>query len=70
MASVQPESTGIGVVGFSEVVLAYSMADVQDDVHQELMWDLRALAAVGQITDEWVAQTGVPVPLQKSSQGA
>lgn len=26
-------------------VLAHSMADVQDDVRQELMWDLRALAA-------------------------
>ncbi|WP_262402191.1 hypothetical protein [Actinomadura sp. CNU-125] len=40
-------------------VLAHSMADVQDDVHQELMWDLRALAAVGQVTDERVAQAGV-----------
>jgi hypothetical protein len=37
------------------------MADVQDDVHQELMWDLRALAAVGLITDERVAQAGVPL---------
>ncbi|MFB4278460.1 hypothetical protein ACBJ59_24435 [Nonomuraea sp. MTCD27] len=42
-------------------VLAHSMADVQDDVNQELMWDLRALAAVGQITDERVAQAGVPL---------
>ncbi|TMR95333.1 hypothetical protein [Nonomuraea basaltis] len=42
-------------------VLAHSMADVQDDVHQELMWDLRALAAVGLITDERVAQAGVPL---------
>jgi hypothetical protein len=30
-------------------------------VHQELMWDLRALAAVGLITDERVAQAGVPL---------
>jgi hypothetical protein len=37
------------------------MADVQDDVHQELVWDLRALAAVDLITDERVAQAGVPL---------
>ncbi|MEU8057688.1 hypothetical protein [Microbispora bryophytorum] len=42
-------------------VLAHSMADVQDDVDQELMWDLRALAAVDLVTDERVAQAGVPL---------
>ncbi|WP_440104111.1 hypothetical protein [Streptosporangium sp. H16] len=42
-------------------VLAHSMADVQDDVHQELMWDLRALAAADLVTDEQVAQAGVPL---------
>jgi hypothetical protein len=42
-------------------VLAHSMADVQDDVRQELMWDLRALAAADQVTDERVAQAGVPL---------
>ncbi|GIH80552.1 tetratricopeptide repeat protein [Planobispora longispora] len=42
-------------------VLAHSMADVQDDVHQELMWDLRALAAAGLVTDERVAEAGVPL---------
>ena len=40
-------------------VLAHSMADVQDDVDQELMWDLRALAAAGLVTDERMAQAGV-----------
>ncbi|GAA3805828.1 hypothetical protein GCM10022226_27410 [Sphaerisporangium flaviroseum] len=40
-------------------VLAHSMADVQDDVRQELMWDLRALAAADLVTDERVAQAGV-----------
>ncbi|WP_214111390.1 hypothetical protein [Acrocarpospora catenulata] len=40
-------------------VLAHSMADVQDDVHQELMWDLRALAAADLVTDERVAQAGM-----------
>lgn len=40
-------------------VLAHAMADVQDDVHEELTWDLRALAAVERITDERLAQAGV-----------
>ncbi|MEU8326297.1 tetratricopeptide repeat protein [Nonomuraea sp. NPDC048881] len=44
-------------------VLAHSMADVQDDVRQELMWDLRALAAADQVTDEQVAQAGVALPV-------
>ncbi|MGC4746223.1 tetratricopeptide repeat protein [Micromonospora sp. DT201] len=42
-------------------VLAHSMADVQDDVHQELVWDERALAAAGLLTDDRVAQAGVPM---------
>jgi hypothetical protein len=40
-------------------VLAHSMADVQDDVHQELVWDQRALAAADRLSDERVAQAGV-----------
>ncbi|WBB68838.1 tetratricopeptide repeat protein [Micromonospora sp. WMMD812] len=42
-------------------VLAHSMADVQDDVHQELLWDQRALAAADVLTDARVAQAGVPM---------
>ncbi|MEV0728066.1 tetratricopeptide repeat protein [Polymorphospora sp. NPDC050346] len=42
-------------------VLAHSMADVQDDVHQELVWDERALAAADLLTDARVAQAGVPM---------
>ncbi|GAA2216338.1 hypothetical protein GCM10009850_118070 [Nonomuraea monospora] len=42
-------------------VLAHSMADVQDDARQELMWDLRALAAADSLTDERVAGAGVPL---------
>ncbi|HEX6341002.1 hypothetical protein [Umezawaea sp.] len=41
--------------------LAHSMADVQDDVREELVWDLRALAAVALLTDERVAEAGVPL---------
>ncbi|MBB5084725.1 tetratricopeptide repeat protein [Nonomuraea endophytica] len=44
-------------------VLAHAMADVQDDVRQELMWDLRALAAAGLLTDERVARAGVALPV-------
>ncbi|MFB9445358.1 hypothetical protein [Dactylosporangium vinaceum] len=42
-------------------VLAHSMADVQDDPRDELVWDLRALDAAGRITDEQVAAAGVPL---------
>ncbi|GID30989.1 hypothetical protein [Paractinoplanes brasiliensis] len=42
-------------------VLAHSMADVQDEVAQELLWDLRALAAAGRLTDDRVGEAGVPL---------
>lgn len=42
--------------------LAHAMADVQDDVHQELVWDQRALAAADLLTDARVAQAGVMLP--------
>ena len=42
--------------------LAHAMADAQDDVHQELIWDQRALAAADQLTDARVAEAGVPLP--------
>ncbi|MEU8041395.1 hypothetical protein [Streptosporangium sp. NPDC049078] len=42
-------------------VLAHSMADVQDDVREELVWDLRALAAADLVTDEQAAQAGVAI---------
>ncbi|RAY14679.1 hypothetical protein DPM19_13075 [Actinomadura craniellae] len=39
--------------------LAHYMADVQDDVREELRWDLRALAAADLVTDERAGQAGV-----------
>ncbi|MGC4807099.1 tetratricopeptide repeat protein [Micromonospora sp. DT233] len=42
-------------------VLAHAMADVQDDVRQELLWDERALAAAALLTDDRLAQAGVPM---------
>jgi tetratricopeptide (TPR) repeat protein len=44
-------------------VLAHAMADVQDDVHEELVWDQRALMAADQLTDARVAQAGVMLPV-------
>ncbi|MFC7625414.1 hypothetical protein [Microlunatus sp. GCM10028923] len=44
-------------------VLAHSMADVQDDPHQELVWDLRALAAADRIKEERAAEAGVTLPV-------
>ncbi|MBE1490899.1 tetratricopeptide repeat protein [Plantactinospora soyae] len=44
-------------------VLAHAMADVQDDVHQELIWDQRALAAADSLTDTRVTQAGVTLPV-------
>jgi hypothetical protein len=43
--------------------LAHAMADVQDDVREELQWDQRALAAAGLLTDARLAQAGVSLPV-------
>lgn len=43
--------------------LAHSMADVQDDVRDELQWDQRALRAADQISDERAAAAGVTSPV-------
>lgn len=42
-------------------VLAHAMADVQEDIRDELAWDLRALAAADLITDEHIAAAGLPL---------
>jgi len=44
-------------------VLAHAMADVQDDVREELLWDQRALAAADLLTDARVAEAGVTLPV-------
>ncbi|GHF47221.1 hypothetical protein GCM10010218_30660 [Streptomyces mashuensis] len=41
---------------FHRCVLAHYMADVQDDPHEELAWDLRALEAADSLTDARVQQ--------------
>jgi hypothetical protein len=44
-------------------VLAHAMADVQDDAHDELLWDQRALAAADQLTADRLAAAGVALPV-------
>jgi hypothetical protein len=39
---------------FHRCTLAHYMADLQDDPHEELRWDLRAIEAAGSLTDERV----------------
>ncbi len=39
--------------------VAHAMADVQDDVRDELQWDLRALAAVHQVSDARITEAGI-----------
>ena len=39
------------------------MADVQDDVDNELVWDLRALAAADALTDDRAVRAGVSSPV-------
>lgn len=48
---------------FHRCALAHSMADVQDDVQEELIWDLRALAAADLVADERAALAGVLSPV-------
>jgi len=44
-------------------VLAHAMADVQEEPGEELVWDQRALAAAGLLTDARVARAGVGLPV-------
>jgi hypothetical protein len=58
-AAVWHEIGGLGGDPLHRCALAHSMADVQDDVNEELVWDLRAVAAADLLTDERAAQGGV-----------
>ena len=44
---------------FHRCAIAHSMADVQDDLHDVLRWDLIALSAADELTDDRVAAGGV-----------
>jgi hypothetical protein len=43
----------------ARLAAAHALADLQDDAREELMWDLRALAAADRVTDADLAQAGV-----------
>ena len=48
---------------FHRCALAHTMADLQDDPQQELVWDLRALRAADRVTDARAAEAGVVGPV-------
>lgn len=48
---------------FHRCALAHSMADVQNDVREELLWDRRALEAANLVSDERAAVAGVTSPV-------
>jgi tetratricopeptide (TPR) repeat protein len=48
---------------FHRCALAHWMADVQDEVRDELRWDQRALEAADLLTDERAAAAGVKSPV-------
>jgi hypothetical protein len=62
-AQVWSDIGGEGGDPFHRCALAHSMADVQDDVQEELGWDLRALEAADLVTDERAAEAGVTSPV-------
>ncbi len=45
---------------YAKVFLAHSLADVQDNPEDELAWDLRALAFMGELTDQQALDRGNP----------
>ena len=45
---------------FARCFLAHSLADVQDDPHEELRWDVTALAAGEAVTEERAAERQIP----------
>lgn len=54
------EETGTDGDPLHRCAIAHSMADVQDDPVDELEWDLRALTAANEVTDDRTARAGVP----------
>jgi len=58
-ARIWDEIGGEGGDPLHVCVLAHAMADVQEDVHEELLWDRRALAAAASVTEARMAGAGV-----------
>ena len=62
-AVIWEEIGGEGGDPLHRCTLAHAMADVQDDVRDELIWDRRALAAADLITDARAQQAWVTLPV-------
>ncbi len=56
LETIWTEVEQTGGDAFHRCVIAHFLADLQDDVRDELMWDERALAAVAGVTDERAQQ--------------
>ena len=54
---------GDGGEPLHRLTVAHHMADVQDDPHDELTWDLRALEAAESVTDDAAAEAGATGPV-------
>lgn len=54
---------GLGGDPFHRCAIAHSMADVCENVEEELAWDLRALDAADSLTDARAARGGVNGPV-------
>jgi hypothetical protein len=52
LAAIWTEVEQSGGDAFQRCVIAHFLADLQDDLRDELVWDERALAAVAGVTDE------------------
>ncbi|GAB3956674.1 hypothetical protein [Streptomyces sparsus] len=57
------ETVSVADNALHRCALAHAMADVQDDLREELRWDRRALRAAGAVTDEQARQAGAPGPV-------
>jgi hypothetical protein len=62
-AEIWEEIGGEGGDPLHRCTLAHAMADVQDDVRDELLWDQRALVAAALITDARARQAGMTLPV-------
>ena len=57
------ERVGSDGDAFHRCAIAHSMADVQDDLGDVLRWDLAALSAADELTDERLAAGGLTGPV-------
>jgi hypothetical protein len=59
LSSLWPEVEA-GDDAFARCFLAHSLADVQSDPQEELHWDLVALDAADEVSEERAAEQGIP----------